>query len=546
MIRFAPLIRVSTEKQKLKGESLRTQKTQNIKAVEQLGGTIPDSCWKYSGQEHATPDQERKLLDQLLADSGNGIFDAVIVTHHDRWSRNNLKSEQGLEILLKNRIRFFVGTTEKDLSSPFDRFEISMYTSMAQLQAATQAKKSLENRIERARRGVPSVGRLPYGRTYTEGKGWGIQAEKQQIMKDAAKRYIAGEQIKDIAATMNLNQYLLFRNLKFNCGPTWEVQFVNKNKTINETVIFDIPELLDPNTIKKVHERIDLNRRSVKDGGKYNFLLSGLIYCARCGYKMTTNRNPQKREYYRHRKCAHNLECHSTFGKMIPAREIENTVLLKLVQTFGDREKIEAAIQRATPDLAKFEKLEKEHADLTIEQIKVSKQKENVIEKVAAGILTNEEVLKTINKLRDKEQSIVSRLTALENELLSIPDPEQVKKASSWASKVISASTRSNPSLIFKRDFAWKRRLLEQAFSGTNQAGERLGIYVDHNDGVFSYELRTQFETNFKVRPPSDDELIEIFNLADETVDTDKELNAVRDKYFGKCQCQYHQGNIPG
>jgi len=44
-LRFAPLIRVSGERQADKGESLRTQKTQIEAYVKTLGGTIPDACW---------------------------------------------------------------------------------------------------------------------------------------------------------------------------------------------------------------------------------------------------------------------------------------------------------------------------------------------------------------------------------------------------------------------------------------------------------------------------------------------------------------------
>ena len=56
-LRFAPLIRVSTEGQEKKSESLRTQTTQIKQYVKSLGGIIPEHCWKYSGQEHATPEQ---------------------------------------------------------------------------------------------------------------------------------------------------------------------------------------------------------------------------------------------------------------------------------------------------------------------------------------------------------------------------------------------------------------------------------------------------------------------------------------------------------
>ena len=98
-IRFAPLVRVSTEAQEKRGESLKTQKKQIEQSVELMEGVIPDSCWKYAGQEHATPDQERKIFDKLLEDSSKGKFDAVIVCDASRWSRDNLKSKEGLNIL---------------------------------------------------------------------------------------------------------------------------------------------------------------------------------------------------------------------------------------------------------------------------------------------------------------------------------------------------------------------------------------------------------------------------------------------------------------
>ena len=75
-LKFAPLIRVSTEIQEKRGESLKTQRKQLEEAINSLRGTVYH--W-YEGQEHATPDQERKILDQLLMDAREGKFDAVMV-----------------------------------------------------------------------------------------------------------------------------------------------------------------------------------------------------------------------------------------------------------------------------------------------------------------------------------------------------------------------------------------------------------------------------------------------------------------------------------
>ena len=106
-LRVAPLIRVSTEKQASQGESLRTQRQQIEIAVAQIDGVIPKYCsTKYTGQEHGTSDYERNKLNQLLEDSGKGLFDAIMVADESRWSRDNEDSKKGLRILEKNGIRF--------------------------------------------------------------------------------------------------------------------------------------------------------------------------------------------------------------------------------------------------------------------------------------------------------------------------------------------------------------------------------------------------------------------------------------------------------
>jgi len=61
---FAPLIRVSTEEQKKRGESLRVQEELLTRAIKTLGGVVYH--W-YTGQEHATAEHEREILKQFNA-----------------------------------------------------------------------------------------------------------------------------------------------------------------------------------------------------------------------------------------------------------------------------------------------------------------------------------------------------------------------------------------------------------------------------------------------------------------------------------------------
>ena len=114
-----------------------------------LYSIIPDYCKeKYKGQEHATANWERARLEQLLQDATKNLFDAIIVTDASRWSRDNQKSKEGLNILRENNIRFFVGVMEYDLFNPEHEFMLGMSTEINQLMARKQVQNSIINRIE--------------------------------------------------------------------------------------------------------------------------------------------------------------------------------------------------------------------------------------------------------------------------------------------------------------------------------------------------------------------------------------------------------------
>jgi len=83
-LRFAALVRVSTEQRAATGESLRTQRAEIEATVKQLGGTV--AAW-YGGQEHATEGWEKQEIGRLLTDARKKgrPWDAVIVSNADRW-----------------------------------------------------------------------------------------------------------------------------------------------------------------------------------------------------------------------------------------------------------------------------------------------------------------------------------------------------------------------------------------------------------------------------------------------------------------------------
>ena len=275
-VRFAPIIRVSTEQQKQKGSSLQTQSKQIRTYVSMIpGGIISDHCWKYTGQEHATPDYERKLLDQLLQDSSRDLFDAVMVCDTSRWSRDNRKNKEGLEILRNNGIRFFVGTMEYDLYNPEHNFMLGMAAETGELQARQGALKSIVNRIERAKAGIPTSGRLPFGRTFDKKTSkWGIDQIKKQLLEKAAESYIAGEDSKDIEQAFGYHFRFLHTTMMYKSGTTWTIHFNKPDLNIDETVTLEVPRLLEEDVISTNRQSIDWEHPEME---KLRDFLSGIV-----------------------------------------------------------------------------------------------------------------------------------------------------------------------------------------------------------------------------------------------------------------------------
>ena len=544
-LRFAPLIRVSTETQKAKGESLQTQTAQIEQYVKSLKGKIPERCRKYSGQEHATPNQERAKLEALLADSAKNLFDAVIVCDASRWSRDNRKSKTGLEVLRKNAIRFFVGTMEYDLFNPEHCFILGMSAEVGELQAKQQSLKSITNRIERAKRGLPSSGNLPFARIYDrKTETWGVDQEKVEKIRQAAARYLGGEGLVAIAATLGMNQTNLWKVLNHRSGDKWEVRFRAEGLNIDETVVMAIPPLLDEATIAAIHEQARANRTYKHGEIKHRYLLSRMIFCAKCGFTLFGQTNVNTKRYYRHVKHTKG-GCH--LKKWVPADLMENSVLIHLLTTFGDVERLQKAVERATPDMAKIEKLADEQGTLSQELKKIDGQMEELVDAVADATLPKSRVKKRMEKLLAREGHLKDRLETIEAQLENIPDPSRVKRLSKLGMSVIKAATREMPQMVFRKPYEWRRSLVEGAFGGLDSKKERLGVYVEETGDAaqpWKFEIRGVLESTLLGLPLDDAYLEEVFKLDPDFHDIEAELNEIRSKvgsFTGSAPCTLRQ-----
>ena len=494
-LRFAPFCRVSTESQERRGESLRTQKAQITQAVEMLKGELISDPWKYSGQEHSTPDYEKKRLDALLKDSGKGLFDAIIVPDPSRWSRDNLKSKTGLEILKTNNIRFFVGTTEYDLFKPADVLFLGMSTEMNEFFAMEQARKSIENRIARAKRNIPVAGNLPYGRTYDKNTNqWGIDPEKQKQIELAAQMYLDGTGIPETAKMFNMNPASMWKTLTKRCGTQWEIRLRNKRLKIDETVTLTVPALLKPGVIQAIRAKAKANKTYSHGEIKHKYLLSRVIFCQECGYAMYGQTNHSGRQYYRHFK--HGVRDCVDKSFWIPADRLEKVVFIHMFSLMGgDVVGLQKAMKKAIPNRDEINKLRADKKIFEAKYQKAANEEQNLIRAIAKGIVSDDSAKSTMDDIKERKALLQKEIDRIDPQIQDVPTDNQIEKRAKLAYRML-GEIFASPDHFKKMTYDHKKKLIKETlFAGKDPAGNRYGVYVKKGNekGTFEYKILGDF-----------------------------------------------------
>ena len=520
-LRFGALIRVSTEKQEKQGESLRTQRSDNERDVEWLEGTIAE--W-YGGQEHATPGYVTREVDRLLSDVQKGKLDAVIVAHQDRWSRDNGKSKAGLEVLRNHGVRFFVGTHEYDLFNPTAKFFLGVSAEIGELTAGTQNEKSTRNRIKRAQRGIPTGGKMPFGRNFNrKTEKWEIDSVKQEMIEDVAKRYLAGESMGDLADEYGINHTNLHKTLTKRCGEDWQIKFVVPKLAINEVVPIKIPRLLPQKTIDAILKRVASRKTFSRAQPKNKYLLSRLIFCDHCDYALFGQMNHAgtagEKPYYRHAHVKRCRECPCKLKKRkwAAAKIIEENVLRRLFDLFANPVRIGKAIEAATPNRSKIADLGKrqKHLEGSLAKTRKSKSRLLTLSENDAELADDAELKKRLTELREQESKTQEQLEQVTDQLENVPTSDSVRKAAKYVNVRIWALQSSSNNY---RDMSWeeKRALLELVFDGTTPDGKRCGVYIrwkmaDNGKPMWRYSIRGAINEKFRI-PMSLDDVSEYYD----------------------------------
>ncbi|MBW1696061.1 MAG: recombinase family protein [Deltaproteobacteria bacterium] len=487
-LRFAPLVRVSSEQQERRGESLNVQRKAIENYVEALGGTLIDNPWRYSGQEHATGIEEREKLDSLLADSGKGLFDALIVYDTSRWSRDNLKSKQGLETLRQNGVRFFCGMQELDLWNPDHTLILGIGVEIGEYQAKKQTRRSLESRIEKAKRGELASGNRPVGRTWNKKtKQWGIDPAVKAKYEQIAAEFLAGKSIPQLAKAYGMDRRRLQDNLYSCMGTKWVQKIDGRRYGLGiQEFKTQIPRLLPDETVQAIRCKIDAHKTVYHGKIKNSYLLSRMVICGHCGralYGVTINGYP----YYRHEKG----EC--KYFTYIACKLLEQAIVPHVFRLIGDAPAMERAALSAIPSREAREKIEARLRQNKRDLLKINSAINQIQTAYESEIYTQAEASTRIKNHRVRKETLQAEAAKLQTQLANMPEGDAVIRRARLALKQLQ-ETMSTWRHFTAMNWDDKRAMLQMLFTAPDHEGNRSGVYLwkdnRNSDEPWYYEIR--------------------------------------------------------
>ena len=270
-------IRVSTDAQAEEGYSIDAQKEQLAaycisKGIKNYEFYI-DGGW--SGSNLERPEMQR-----LINDAKEEKISHCIVYKLDRLSRSQKDTLYLIEDVLNPHNVDFVSLNENiDTSTPTGRLMIGILSAFAQLERENIRLRTRMGMKERVKDGYwMGGGRIPFGYDYDKDQGILVPNKDAEKVKKVYELYIQGYAAQNIANMLGLKYdrlaiQILKRKSNYGIIEYNGEEYQGRHEPIISKETYDIA----------MNEML---RRSISNVTTSENLLTGLVYCGKCGAKM--------------------------------------------------------------------------------------------------------------------------------------------------------------------------------------------------------------------------------------------------------------------
>ena len=270
-------IRVSTDAQAEEGYSIEAQKEQltayciskNIRDYEYY----VDAGWSGSNID-------RPELQRLIQDCKEGKISHCIVYKLDRLSRSQKDTLYLIEdVLNPNNVDFVSLNESMDTSTPMGRLMLGILSAFAQLERENIRMRTRMGMQERVKSGLwMGGGRIPFGYDYDKNKGILVpnsDADKVRKIYDLYLQGYSAQSIADIVGLKydRLTMQIITRKTNYGVIEYNGEEYIGQHEPIISKETYDLAMQ-------------EMARRSGKFSGTSEHLLTGIVYCGKCGAKM--------------------------------------------------------------------------------------------------------------------------------------------------------------------------------------------------------------------------------------------------------------------
>lgn len=390
-------VRVSTDIQ-VEGYSIDAQ-------IELIKAYLKSKEWNdykiYTDPGFSGKDLNRPKIKELIKDIKNGFIDCVLVYKLDRISRSQKDTLYLIEEVFNKYNCGFISIRESfDTTTPFGKAMIGILSVFAQLERETILERTRLGLRKRAEEGLwRGGGKLPFAYDYNKDSGLLIINPERQIIFNMMKTLrIQGYSYHKLQELTGIDESMIqsILNCKINLGLiTYKGEIFNGK---HQAII--------TNEEYKQLKAVEKNRSRNK--GSKHYLLSGKIYCGKCGAKYRYQKWGKRTVCYcysKQRSKPKLIKDPNCNNVRIDSYKIENNFLDSLFKFSIDKNRFKDIFD--LPYVNNKNKL-KERLN------KISKQLDNLLDFISNNVAI-EETKEKINKLLIEKEQVKKSITKIKS-----------------------------------------------------------------------------------------------------------------------------------
>lgn len=405
-MRVAAYIRVSTDEQADKGNSLAEQKERLTAYCIAMGWGTPIF---FIDDGYSAKDLKRPEIKKLMKRVQNNEFDVVLTSKLDRLCRNLLDLLQVVDLFSSHDCSFVSASEHFDTSTAVGRMTLQLLGTFAEFERERISERVKDNMVSLAKNSDKALAQPCFGYDVIDGKYVINEEEAQHVrfMFDLAEqnhghRMIAKE-LNNRGVTTKRGKLWDQINVKrlMNTETISGVMVYNKRLTKNgKTTLRDKsewivkednhPAIIPIERYQKVQEIFSSRKRARKHADSETYLLTGLVKCKHCGKNMkgqtSRNKNNNKEYTYYRYICSSYVLGYGCKYHAVHRDELESLIIsqIKLAADSSARNlKIKVAASTAISDEIK---------EINLQLSKIDKKMQKQIEAYENDLISAEDL----------------------------------------------------------------------------------------------------------------------------------------------------------